>query len=145
MTRFLHLGSRIYRGILWLYPSDLRRDFGAEMSELFHEDLADAWRSSGLAGVIGVWWCAVCELFRIAIPSQRTNPAIVVPAIAFVLNTVIVGTEVMLPMINGVAHGLPPWRDIGPPVIWSSVAVALTSIAVVHTGKVIPPSVLLDA
>jgi hypothetical protein len=42
MNSFLSFSSRVYCGMLTLYPEDLRRDFGAEMAGVFAEDLADA-------------------------------------------------------------------------------------------------------
>jgi hypothetical protein len=138
MSGWLRLSLRIYGVILLLYPSGLRRDFGPEMSELFGEDLADSWRSGGFVAVTGVWWCALCEALRIAIPAQRTTPAIVVPALAFAVNAVMVSAEMMLPRTHALV------RDIGEPVVWSGIVVALTAVAVVHTGKVELVSVRVD-
>ncbi len=138
MTGLLRLSSRLYSGSLLLYPSDLRRDFGPEMSELFTEDQTEAWQSSGYLGVLSIWWCALCELLRIALPGHKTNPAIVVPAIAFAVNAVMVGAEMMLPGSRASGH-------IGAAVIWTSVAVALTALTVVRTGKISIVSLRLNA
>lgn len=118
--------TRVYEVLLWLYPAELRRQFGAEMKELFREDLAHA---CGLTGLIGVWWCAFYELLRIALPSQRSNPAVVVPVIAFALHAMLVGAELTIPRASAL-------RDVAPAVIWSSLVVALTALVVVHSGKV---------
>lgn len=129
MTALLRLSSRLYSGILVLYQPDLRRDFESEMKELFDEDLAEAWQNRGFPGVLNIWWCALSEVFRIALPAHKTNPAIIVPAIAFAVNAVMVGAEMMLPGAQASGH-------IGQPVIGTSIAVAVTALVVVHTGKV---------
>lgn len=136
-----------YRGILLLYPPDLRRDFGPEMTELFSEDLDDAWRSCGFGGALRVWWCALCEILRVALLGQRTNPGFVVPSIAFALNTVVVGAELVLSMMHATTgpRGFPLVLDVAPIVVFNSVAVALTGIAVVHTGKTRVVSLGLDS
>jgi hypothetical protein len=123
------LSARAYDGILRLYPSDLRREFGPEMNELFVEDLDDAWRSSGLVGVIGVWWCALCELFRIALPAQSSNPAFAVPAIAALY---------VLGMIGELAAIRDPMTDqwISAVIAGPNLLTGLAAIVVVHTGNV---------
>ena len=74
MTSPLRLSERIYSAILLLYHPDLRRDFGPDMSDLFTEDLTEAWQNRGFPGVLNIWWCAICELLRIALPCPATEP-----------------------------------------------------------------------
>src|SRR5579871_4744300 len=101
---------RVYRAMLSLYPVELRRDFGSEMIEVFADDLADARQTNGIAGACLVWWCALCEVFRLAVPKLGSNPAIAVPAISFALNALVVRGELML--------GMEP--NIGQPVALTS-------------------------
>jgi hypothetical protein len=50
------------------------------MTAAFAEDLASA---KSIAAALRIWWCCLLELFRIAIPTQKENPVVVVPVIAF--------------------------------------------------------------
>lgn len=146
MNGLLRLSARVYGGILLLYPPDLRRDFGPEMNQLFGEDLADAWRSSRLAGVLGVWWCAVCEVLRVAIPSQRTNPAFAVPAISFVFSLL----AQCGPLLS-IRHALAQESSASVllvvlcAIVLPSVVTAMTTLVVVHIGKVRVVSLGLDS
>jgi hypothetical protein len=137
MNGLLRLSARVYGGMLLLYPLDLRREFGPEMGELFGEDLMDGWRSSGFAGVLRVWWCAVCEVLRVAIPGQRTNPAFVVPAIAFVFSLL----AQCGPLLS-IRHALAQESSTSVllvvlcALVLPSVVTAMTAVVVVHIGKV---------
>jgi hypothetical protein len=125
MTRFADLSIRVYAAALPLYPPELRRDFGVEMTAVFAEDLEEAWRSAGLAGVIRVWSRAGWEVVRIALPGLVTNPAIGVPLLSFVQSVGALTTEVLL------SHG----RLSAPVLLLPGLAAALTSIAAVRAGK----------
>ena len=131
----LRLSAWTYRGILLLYPLDLRQNFGLEMSEIFCDDVADAWRCFGVAGVFRVWLCALSEVLRIAIPSQRTNPVFAVPATSFAFSIFMMTCE-----FSAVAFREPreqfPIQTLLAVVFWPSLVVALTAIAVVRTGRV---------
>jgi len=132
MIRFIDWNARIYTAVLPLFPQELRRDFGAEMTEVFAEDLAEAWRNAGLAGAIRVWWCAAWEIVRIAFPRQLENPAVGVPLLSFVQSVVALTAELVL------SHGrLSPVVVLLPGVIS-----ALTSIAAVRVGKLGLPAPL---
>jgi hypothetical protein len=85
MTNALPLSSRIYGCLLVLYPEDLRRDHGPEMTLVFSEDLDAARREAGMRGVIRVWRCALGEFLRLALPGCASSPTLRVPAISFVL------------------------------------------------------------
>jgi hypothetical protein len=132
MTGLMRLSKRVYGGILTLYPPELRGDFGCEMNELFSEDLSDAWRSKGLVGVIGIWWCALCEIFRIALPAQRSNPAFAVPVMAWAFSTLTTGAE----LVGSIRHNPMPVQAIFVVILFPSIVTALTAIVVVHTGRV---------
>jgi hypothetical protein len=130
MTGILRLSTRVYGGFLKLYPPDLRAEFGPEMRELFSEDLSDAWRSKGLIGVIGVWWCALCEILRIALPAQSSNPVFAVPVMAWAFGALSVCCE-----FAGVRDAIPVQTFISV-IGGTSLVTALTAIVVVHTGSV---------
>jgi hypothetical protein len=132
MIRFIDWNARIYAAVLPLYPQELRRDFGAEMIEVFVEDLAEAWRNAGLAGAIGVWCRAAWEIVRIAIPRQLENPAVGVPFLSFVQSVVALTAEMVL------SHG----RLSAVVVLLPGLISALTSIAAVRVGKLGLPAPL---
>jgi hypothetical protein len=85
MTGILARSIWLYEKLLLLYPADLRREFGSEMALIFAEDLKSAWGDARIAGVLQIWWYAVRELVTVALPAQRSNPCILVPALAFAL------------------------------------------------------------
>ena len=58
------LSKRIYSLLLCLYPSELRRQFGAEMIEVFSEQIRDAFQKEGWQGGAGVWRCVAGETVR---------------------------------------------------------------------------------
>jgi hypothetical protein len=61
---------RAYAALLLLYPPDLRRQFGAEMVEVFADQMRDACESSGWAGGISVWCCVAGEVVRTMLSSH---------------------------------------------------------------------------
>lgn len=141
MTTFLYLSSWIYGKLLFLHPEALRRDFGQEMAFVFAQDLAGAWRDRRVAGVIRIWLCALGEVVRIGLPGQRTNPDIVVPAVAFVLNAAALSAELIFALrqasVAGV-HGPLLKEAIMSIVLWPSFATALISFAAIRIPKFSP-------
>lgn len=75
------MNAWLYEKLMLLYPEDLRREFGAEMALAFADDIE-------LMGARRVWWCALSELLTVALPGQRSNPSVVVPALSFALAAV---------------------------------------------------------
>ncbi|MES1260994.1 MAG: hypothetical protein ABUS49_04590 [Acidobacteriota bacterium] len=134
MNTFCRWSTRVYAALLPLYPPDLRRDFGADIVEAFAEDQEDAFRTRGFSGVFRVWWRAAGELLRIALPSQKENPAIVVPVILFAFCETLWSAQLMLvfwrrPESGIVLAGIPSM------VAWPSLVAALTSLAAVWAGN----------
>jgi hypothetical protein len=134
MTAFITLSARIYGAMLPLYPAELRRDFGAEMTTVFAEDLADAWRNSGIAGAIRVWNSAALDFVQVAVPGLMEKPSIAVPVLAFLLSTAVVGAELMLL----------PRRNFAPlgSVFCGALVTALTSFVAVRVGESSAPQPL---
>ena len=130
MTGLMRLSTRVYGGVLTLYPPELRGDFGSEMSDLFSEDLSDAWQSRGLIGVIGIWWCTLCEILRIAVPAQSSNPVFAVPVMAWAFGALSVCCEF------AVIRDRIPIQTFVAVIGGTSLLTALTAIVVVHTGHV---------
>ena len=73
---------QIYRILLRLYPSEIRRRWEPEITDTFALQLADAWREAGWGGVVQVWFRAVAELFQIALPLQVARAALVIPVVS---------------------------------------------------------------
>ena len=112
---FVQSSAVIYRGILCLYPVDLRYRFGEEMAEVFTDDLEDALidahRTHRLAPVARVWWHALSEILAIAIPGRLANEALVAPAVSLALHLALIGGFLILAtfatdgMPAAIAHG----------------------------------------
>jgi len=75
----------LYERLLLLYPRDLRCEFGSEMILAFADDLEAAWGDARIAGVAQIWWYALREMLTVALPAQRSNPCVLVPALSFVV------------------------------------------------------------
>jgi len=71
----MRASCRLYGWMLLLYPFHLRSRYGPEMSDVFAQQLRDAWQLHGLSGVAQVWSCAAEELILVALPA-RFNPGI---------------------------------------------------------------------
>jgi hypothetical protein len=95
------MNAQIYSLFLSFYPADFRRDFGAEMTEVFLEDLEESRQRGGWLGAAHVWWRSVRELCRIASPEVISRREVAVPGLMFVLQTLYIGAIVLL------AHGDP--------------------------------------
>jgi hypothetical protein len=79
----LEVSHKVYARSLVLYPSELRRDFGAEMVEVFDEQISEAYSRSGLPGLLRVWFSATREFAAIALPgrlAERMLPIVAVTA-----------------------------------------------------------------
>jgi len=112
---FVQSSALIYRGILRIYPVDLRHKFGDEMAGVFKDDLEDALidahRTHRLAPVARVWWHALSEVLGIAIPRRLANEALLAPAVSLALHLALVGGFLILAafatdgMPSAIAHG----------------------------------------
>jgi len=83
MNQLLLRSVWFYQRLLVLYPQELRREFGNEMTLAFADDLESAWGDARWAGVMQIWWYALRELLTVALPGQRSNPYVLSPALAF--------------------------------------------------------------
>jgi hypothetical protein len=85
------MNAWLYQKLLLLYPQDLRRQFGAEMALAFADDIK-------IMGAHRVWWCAVRELVTVALPGQRSNPSVLVPALSFAVSALTQSGELWIGM-----------------------------------------------
>jgi hypothetical protein len=86
--------------LLSFYPAELRAEFGAEMTEVFLEDLEDSRRCRGMVGIVRVWWRSMRELCRIASPEIASRREIAVPVLIYLLQVIDLGVTVFLPQHN---------------------------------------------
>lgn len=134
MSALLALSLRAYSAMLFLYPSELRRDFGAEILDVFREDLDHASSYRGLAGMLSVWACALREFVRIAFPAWAENRRVAVPSILFALNEAII----TIPQKLIFAHRPMSLQFILATALWPSLLAALTALVVVILGQQCP-------
>lgn len=85
------MNARLYSLLLRLYPAELRDGFGAEMTQVFLDDLDDNRRRHGFPGIARVWWCSLRELFRVALPAASEKPEIVISALMYFLQSLYLG------------------------------------------------------
>jgi hypothetical protein len=87
MQTTLRASSRTYTALLTLYPLELRREFAAEMTDVFEQQLQGAWEASGIMGQVRVWLCVIRELFCVALPAQLAQPIFIVPTLSLISNS----------------------------------------------------------
>jgi hypothetical protein len=134
MSALLTLSVRAYSAMLFLYSAELRRDFGGEILEVFREDLSQASSFRGLAGIAGVWSCALREFVRIALPAYAENRRVAVPSILFALNEAVL----TIPQKLIVVHRPVSLQFILATSLWPSLLAALTALVVVILGQQCP-------
>jgi hypothetical protein len=70
VSAILEVSRKVYATSLVLYPNEFRREFGADMVEVFDEQVSEAYSRSGLSGLLRVWFSATIELVYIALPGR---------------------------------------------------------------------------
>lgn len=90
------MNARIYSILLSLYPAELRTEFGAEMVQVFLEDLDDSARTRGFFGAARVWRRSLKELLAIALPAFASQREIAVALIMYVLQEFYLGGIMIL-------------------------------------------------
>lgn len=85
MNRLLSCSSAVYQRLLFLYPQDLREEFGSEMTLAFADDLQSAWSDGEVTRVLRIWWSALCEIGTVALPGQQSNRYVLVPTLCFLM------------------------------------------------------------
>ena len=66
----LAVSHNVYETSLVLYPSDLRREFGAEMVEVFDNQVSEAYSRGGFPGLLRVWFRVISEFVTTALPAR---------------------------------------------------------------------------
>jgi hypothetical protein len=88
MTDIVRTSSRVYSFLLHFYPPRLRCRFGAEMADVFEEQLRDAFRERGARSGLSTWYCATEEIILIALPARLES--FVVPAVSLLLSLLLI-------------------------------------------------------
>lgn len=94
------LSVRLYQSLMLLYPDDLRRNYGQEMLLLFADDLEHARRTGGRWEAIRIWRIALREFLPFALPACLSSSAIRVPAITFVLFSIMTSGEMACALVH---------------------------------------------
>ncbi len=84
VSAVLEICHTVYERSLVFYPSDLHRDFGAEMLEVFDEQTSQAYCQRGFPGLLRVCFGAMRELVTVALPgrlAQRMLPIFAATAV----------------------------------------------------------------
>ncbi len=85
----------VYRLLLWLYPADLRREYGDEMTAVFTELLSTETTTRGRAALT----CrAVSEVFTIALPGHLASEAVIAAGLSLVITSTVLGSLVKIMM-----------------------------------------------
>jgi hypothetical protein len=147
MTWIVALSSKVYSTVLPLYPPDLNQNFGAEMTQVFTEDLDNAWENEGLTGAIRVWSAAGWEILRFALPVQAAKPAIAAPVISFALSVTAWSATMQHALRQMLETGaLPLVEGFCGIVLWQSLVSAFIALVTVRVGRLsVPMSLGLGA
>ena len=81
----LEVSHKIYERSLVFYPNDLRGPFGAEMIEVFDEQVSEAYSRSGFLGLLRVWFNATREFVNVALPSRLAERMLPIAAVSTAL------------------------------------------------------------
>jgi hypothetical protein len=131
MTMLLSWSTRLYTGLMFLYPARLRRDYGPEMALVFTEDLEAAWRARRVHGFTRVWLNAIAEIVTVAAPALRGNPCVVVPAISFAMTA-------SFQMLALIAASGDAAKDLAAP---AQIVVAVMVIGAMNAAVAVPASI----
>ena len=79
----------VYGLLLRLYPGEFRRRFGAEMWQVFAEQMHGERQRRGFRGTLFVWQTAAREIISAAVPLQLRSSIVIAAALSFVLSSIL--------------------------------------------------------
>jgi hypothetical protein len=79
----------VYGLLLRLYPGEFRRRFGAEMRQVFAEQMHGEQHRRGFRGTLFVWQTAAWEIISAAVPLQLRSSIMIAVALSFVLSSIL--------------------------------------------------------
>ena len=78
----------VYRGLLVMYPRELRARFAADMAEVFEDWLRESAKAHGPSAVAAVWSTALAEL-AVALPAGLEPNVIIAAGLSLVVSSLI--------------------------------------------------------
>jgi hypothetical protein len=84
MPNALHMCCSLYRLLLGCYPREFRQRFGAEMTQVFADQMQEEWKRHGVVGIVRVGLIAGWEVMSVAAPLQLHNSVVIAVALSFV-------------------------------------------------------------
>lgn len=63
----LTLSTRLYQALIFIYPSEFRRDFGDPMLQVFRDSSQRALRDSGASGLVSLWGRTMLDTVQTAL------------------------------------------------------------------------------
>jgi hypothetical protein len=85
----LQVSCFVYGLLLRLYPGEFRRRFGAEMRQIFAEQMQMERRRRGFRGTLFVWLTVTREVISAALPLQLRSSIMIAAALSFLLSSIL--------------------------------------------------------
>ena len=82
LEMILNASCRVYGFLLPLYPWSLRREFGADMVEVFEQQARGRCAERGFAGIARVWLGIGLDVIQTALPEQINWQSALIPVFA---------------------------------------------------------------
>jgi len=89
MPSLIRLSRFVYSRLLIFYPPEIRRNFGAEMVDLFEDLLREIPPRCKAAGIVSVWRVALCELASAGLVSRLQSTALIAAAASILLSSLL--------------------------------------------------------
>jgi len=84
MPNALTMCCSLYRLLLGFYPREFSQRFGAEMTQIFADQMQEEWKRHRVVGIVRVSLIAGWEVVSVAVPLQLHNSVVIAVALAFV-------------------------------------------------------------
>ena len=84
MSNAFKMSCCLYRLLLGFYPREFRQRFGAEMTQVFADQMLAEWKRRRVLGLVRVALIAAWEVMSVAAPLQLHNSIVIAAALSFV-------------------------------------------------------------
>jgi len=84
MPNALKMCCSLYRLLLGFDPREFSQRFGAEMTQVFADQMQEEWRRHRVVGVVRVGLIPGWEILSVAAPLQLHNSLVIAVALSFV-------------------------------------------------------------
>ena len=78
----LHTSCRLYHFVMPLYPAALRREFAADMKDVFELQIRGECEQHGFAGVARVWLGIMRDVIQSSLPDEIEWRHVLVPVLS---------------------------------------------------------------